>query len=296
MAQTIRQWLDRGTALLAQSGLESPRFEAEVLMDSVTDRGRAWLYAHDDRELSGEEAARYWERIERRSRREPEAAIVGHKEFMGLDLTVTGDVLIPRPDTECVVEAALALLEGLEQPRVLDLCTGSGAIGVAMGAIRPDARMVFSDLSAPALAVARKNAGRFQVAGRFVQAQTRVGAHEERVDAARGQVLLAVGFMLVAPGERQRAALLRVVEREAVEQRGAEARIAEGLGLGLQVPQRGLGEAEVEPARHRDVLRHHALLVEDAVAEAELEAGAHRVLAAPDDDIVAVDVRMRLGH
>lgn len=169
MAQTIRQWLDRGTALLAQSGLDSPRFEAEVLMDSVTDRGRAWLYAHDDRELSGEEAARYWERIERRSRREPEAAIVGHKEFMGLDLTVTGDVLIPRPDTECVVEAALALLEGLEQPRVLDLCTGSGAIGVAMGAIRPDARMVFSDLSAPALAVARKNAGRFQVAGRFVQ-------------------------------------------------------------------------------------------------------------------------------
>ena len=110
---------------------------------------------------------RFAEWIERRGRREPSAYIVGVREFWGLDFRVTPDVLIPRPETEFIVEESLPLLRGLDAPRVADIGTGSGILAVSLAVEIPRAAIVASDISASALAVARINAAAYGVADRI---------------------------------------------------------------------------------------------------------------------------------
>ncbi|MDD2413873.1 MAG: peptide chain release factor N(5)-glutamine methyltransferase [Eubacteriaceae bacterium] len=168
MAKTnIKMWMDKGTALLKDQAIPNPRFEAEVLLDGILHKGRAWLYAHGDALLSEAQEKQYQVWLQRRSLHEPFAVIVGYKEFMGITFKVTPDVLIPRPDTECVVESALALpLE--KKAKVLDLCTGTGAIGIALGVLKPDWQITLSDISPQALKVAEGNAGLNHVKTRIV--------------------------------------------------------------------------------------------------------------------------------
>jgi release factor glutamine methyltransferase len=161
----------RQTALrLRAAGIESPRFEAEVLLDVVLDRGRAWFYAHPDAQLQPEEQAQYEALVTRRAAREPVAYLTGAKEFMGMTLAVAPGVLIPRPDTECVVEAALQYISGKGSGvSVLDLCTGSGAIALAVKKARPLAAVTASDLSEQAFDCARGNAENLGLAINAVQ-------------------------------------------------------------------------------------------------------------------------------
>jgi release factor glutamine methyltransferase len=137
-----------------------PALEARVLLMHVLGWRRTELITRDHEALEVASVAAYRTLEARRERGEPIAQLVGTREFYGLDFEVTPDVLIPRPETELLVETALAAIDGLDAPRVLDLGTGSGAIAVAIASARPDARVWAVDRSAAALEVAARNAGR----------------------------------------------------------------------------------------------------------------------------------------
>ena len=151
--------------LLAQSGL--PPLEAHMLLERVLGKNRAWLIAHAD-EAPGTEAEQVFAALsERRCQGEPIAYILGNREFYGLEFQVTPTVLIPRPETELLVELALGRIPDNAAVRVLDLGTGSGAIAVALAKERPQARLTAVDVDYAALAVARANASRHRVSVRF---------------------------------------------------------------------------------------------------------------------------------
>ncbi|WP_321899653.1 peptide chain release factor N(5)-glutamine methyltransferase [Paraburkholderia heleia] len=135
-----------------------PALEARILLMHVLGWRRTELITRGDEALDAARADAYRALEARRVRGEPIAQLVGAREFYGLDFDVTPDVLIPRPDTEVLVETALAALEGVAQPRVLDLGTGSGAIAVALASARPDAHVWAVDRSVAALDVAARNA------------------------------------------------------------------------------------------------------------------------------------------
>jgi len=151
--------------LLADSGL--PLLEARMLLERVLGKTRAWVIAHAD-EVPGAEAVQAFAAMAGRRRQgEPIAYILGEREFHGLDFVVTRAVLIPRPETELLVELALARMPANADLRVLDLGTGSGAIAVALAKQRPQARLTAVDVDYAALAVARVNAKRHRVSVRF---------------------------------------------------------------------------------------------------------------------------------
>ncbi len=156
----------------ARSALERLRaspldaLDARVLMTHALGWRRTDLITRGESPLSDAQLARFAALEQRRLAGAPVAQIVGRREFFGLDFEVTAAVLIPRPDTELLVETALQAIEGTASPRVADLGTGSGAIAVAIAAQRPDARLVATDASSEALAVAQRNAHRLLEHGR----------------------------------------------------------------------------------------------------------------------------------
>ena len=158
---TVAQALRDAAAVLAGS---EARAEAELLLAHSLHQPRAWLLAHDRDELDPEARAHCQALIERRRRGEPVAYILGHGGFWSLDLVVTTDTLIPRPETELLVELTLARLPAGRASRVLDLGTGSGAIALAVAHERPEAIVTAVDLDARTLAVAAKNAARLGLA------------------------------------------------------------------------------------------------------------------------------------
>lgn len=142
--------------LIARAGL--PASEARILLMHVLGVSRTWLIAHDTDPVDAAAAARFTMLAQRRIGGEPIAYLVGWREFMGHVFKVSPAVLIPRPETELLVETGLACIEGLRAPRILDLGTGSGAIAVSLALARPDAEVIATDASGSALAVARTNA------------------------------------------------------------------------------------------------------------------------------------------
>jgi release factor glutamine methyltransferase len=149
MAHTLRD-------SLANSPL--PRLESQMLWRQVLGVSRAWLITHDTDALDAAHEAAYRALEARRLAGEPMAYILGRREFWGRDFQVTPAVLIPRPDTEALVECGLRAIAGLQAPRVLDLGTGSGIVAVSIALDRPDARVRATDCSPEALAVAEMNA------------------------------------------------------------------------------------------------------------------------------------------
>lgn len=169
LAQALRQAAARGL----------DRLDAQLLLLHALGRDpqdRAWLLAHDTDALPACAQAAFEALAERRLLGEPAAYLLGHKEFHGLVLDVDARVLVPRPDTETLVDWALALLAPLQGPTVLDLGTGSGAIALALQHRRPDAHVEAVDRSADALAVARANAARLGLPVRFREASWLDGA------------------------------------------------------------------------------------------------------------------------
>ncbi|KFN51084.1 peptide chain release factor N(5)-glutamine methyltransferase [Arenimonas composti] len=134
------------------------RLEAELLLAHALARPRSWLYAHADDALAAEDAVRYTALLQRRAAGEPVAMVTGRRGFWTLDLEVGADTLVPRADTERLVELALERLPADGAPAVLDLGTGTGAIALAIARERPRARVTAVDASAGALAVAARNA------------------------------------------------------------------------------------------------------------------------------------------
>lgn len=159
-------------ALSAAAALGLDRLDAQWLLLHALGRepggaGRAWLLAHCDDVLPADRSEAFLALASRRAAGEPAAYLIGHTEFFGLPLKVDRRVLVPRPDTETLVDWGLAVLDGVAQPRVLDLGTGSGAIALALQHARPDADVLAVDASADALAVARANAAALQLPLRF---------------------------------------------------------------------------------------------------------------------------------
>jgi release factor glutamine methyltransferase len=165
---TLREWLQRGEAQL-RAGLhpERARRDAETLLLHLIGKNRAWLLAHHDDDFAGCKAIGYAALLNRRERGEPIQYIIGETEFYGLPLRVTPDVLIPRPETEYLVEKAVELLPLFSNPRVVDVGTGSGAIAIAVAHEWPGAFLTATDVSASALKLARSNAERTGFANRI---------------------------------------------------------------------------------------------------------------------------------
>jgi len=173
-ALTRREALRAGAARLRGAGLgDEADSDARRLLEAAGKLNGAGLMARLNEALPEAEAARFETLIARRARREPLSHIVGSVGFWTLDLIVTRDVLTPRPDTETIVEAALASVADRNAPLdILDIATGSGAIALALLSELPNARAVATDISAPALAVARANAARNGLAKRITFIET----------------------------------------------------------------------------------------------------------------------------
>jgi len=165
--------LRRSTAFLARNGVESARLDAEVLLADILRLDRIQLYVQHDRPLIHDELERYRDALKRRARRVPVAYVTGRKEFMSLDFAVDGRVLIPRPDTEVLVEAVISRLAslGVDDPTVVDMGTGSGAIACAIAREVPGARVLATDISGDALEVAGSNVATLGLTGRVFLAQ-----------------------------------------------------------------------------------------------------------------------------
>ena len=183
----LKPTLDAAIEQLTAAGTGSPRLNAEVLLMFTLGCDRAYLYAHAERELSADEQARYHAALEERARGKPSQYITGHQEFWGLDLLVSPAVLIPRPETEHVIETVLELVDAFpqlaprhsppreesavrsplgprhSQLRLVDVGTGSGCIALALAKELPGADIVAVDISAAALELARANAARLQL-------------------------------------------------------------------------------------------------------------------------------------
>ena len=157
--------VDRVAATLADAGVPDPRVDAEILVAEVHGVPRSALFVPDG-QLSEGSIARLEELVARRRRREPLQYVLGEWGFRRLTLTVDPRALIPRPETEVLVERCLALVAGIAEPRILDVGVGSGAIALALADERPDARITAVDASVDALSLARENAERTGLAGR----------------------------------------------------------------------------------------------------------------------------------
>ncbi|HYG79124.1 MAG TPA: peptide chain release factor N(5)-glutamine methyltransferase [Pyrinomonadaceae bacterium] len=179
---TIARALVEAAQILRRAGVPEARREAASLMEHVTGRDRTFLITGAETVLAHAEVSRLRQLIERRAAGEPLQYITGHQEFYKLDFEVTPDVLIPRPETELLVEAALDLLDERDGPAlVCDVGTGSGCIAVSLLHELPSARAVGVDISHPALRVAARNAARAGVHERFrLVASDGLGAFDAR--------------------------------------------------------------------------------------------------------------------
>lgn len=154
---TFRTWLAEAVSRLSHS--DSPKRDAEILLTFVTGRTRSYIIAFDETPLNGDEQQRLEALLVRREQGEPVAYITGVREFWSLPLEVSPATLIPRPDTECLVEAALELLPAASCD-ILDLGTGTGAIALALASERPDCHVTGADIQPDAVALAQRNAAR----------------------------------------------------------------------------------------------------------------------------------------
>jgi release factor glutamine methyltransferase len=163
---TIRRVLEWTTAHLKKHGSDTPRLDAEILLAHARGCQRIQLYTQFDEPLNDTVRATMRALVQRRTKAEPVAYLVGVREFFSLGFRVTRDVLIPRPDTETLVMEVLDGIKGIATPNVLDLCTGSGCVAIAVAKNAKTARLTATDISPAAIEIARENVARHDVGDR----------------------------------------------------------------------------------------------------------------------------------
>ncbi len=163
---TIREIINEATRSLEAVGIPSARLDAEILLSFCLKRDRLDFFKNPEMQITKNKQADFKKLVARRLKWEPVAYITGRKEFWSFTLEVNKDVLIPRPDTEVIVEEALSICktQAFDKPRILDIGTGSGAIALALAKELPQAKIVATDISPAALTLARKNARRLGLA------------------------------------------------------------------------------------------------------------------------------------
>jgi release factor glutamine methyltransferase len=206
---TIADAVREAATVLRDAGVAEARREAGSLLARAAGLERTFLITHADEELTGEQLSAFRASVARRAAGEPLQYITGRQWFYGLEFEVTPDVLIPRPETELLVEAALELLQDAPSPAVCDVGTGSGCVAVALLHTRTDARAVALDISPAALRVARRNAARHGVLERMTllvsDCFAALEADEQRPEAGESKPprfdLIASNPPYVAEGE-----------------------------------------------------------------------------------------------
>jgi len=278
-AATIESLLAQGTRVLAggPAAAGAAGLDAQLLLAAVLAVPRTRLHSHPEARPDAAQAARYRQLIARRAAGEPLAYLTGRREFWSLELAVTPAVLIPRPETELLVERALAL--GPAEARVADLGTGSGAVALALAHERPRWRLLATDVSAPALAVARANARALGA----VNVQFRQGSWFEPLAAERFELLLsnppyvaADDPVLEEPALRSEPRLALTPGTDALAHlralaRGAAAHLAPGGWLLLEhgATQGAALRGELEAAGFAHVRSHRDLAGHERMTEGQ---------------------------
>lgn len=166
---TIRETLNKGMIILKSNNIETPKLKARLLLQYILKKSRQYLIVYDNKEIEKKEQWEYFVNIEKIANGMPLQHITHTQEFMKMDFFVNENVLIPRPDTEILVEEVITLAKTMDKPKILDLCTGSGAIGIAIAKNVPTATVYAVDISGKALEVAQKNAYNLKAKVKFVK-------------------------------------------------------------------------------------------------------------------------------
>jgi release factor glutamine methyltransferase len=253
---TLAEAINKAAATLSHRGISNARLDAELLLRHVLGQDRAWILAHI-RDILGAEHQKAFDRlISRREKREPLQYITGIQEFWGLDFIVTPDVLIPRPETELIVESSLRTeLGAAESPLIVDLCTGSGCIAVSLAKELPASRILATDRSEKALDVARQNARKHEVSARIRFFHGDLFEPLDELDI-RGRVDIMVSNPPYVPD-----GILHILQPEV---RDHEPELALVAGPeGTEIHQRIINAAP-------EYLRHHgSLIMEMGIGQAE---------------------------
>ena len=170
--QTFHELLTQGTQLLMNAGIEEARLDAWLLLEYTADISRAWYYAHPESEVTEEIVSEYLSLCQKRAEHIPLQHLTHQACFMGYDFYVDERVLVPRQDTEVLAEEALHQLRNIRNPRILDMCTGSGCLLLSLLMELPDATGTGVDISAAALAVAERNRKNLELEKRAVLVQS----------------------------------------------------------------------------------------------------------------------------
>ena len=155
---TIKEILTKGMIILKGSNIDSPKLKARLLLQYILKKPRQYLIVYDNKEIEKKEQWEYFVNIEKLAKGVPLQHITHSQEFMKMDFYVDENVLIPRPDTEILVEEVIKIASKMNKPKILDLCTGSGAIAISIAKNVPEAEVHAIDISSKALEIAKKNA------------------------------------------------------------------------------------------------------------------------------------------
>ena len=166
---TIKEMLSKGMIMLKGNNVDSPKLKARLLLQYILKKPRQYLIVYDNEEVGKKEQWEYFVNIEKMTNGVPLQHITHHQEFMRMDFYVDENVLIPRPDTEILVEEVIKIASKMNQPKILDLCTGSGAIAISIAKNVPNAEVYAIDISQKALEVAKKNAKELNANIKFVK-------------------------------------------------------------------------------------------------------------------------------
>ena len=166
---TIKQAITKGMIMLKSNNVESPKLKARLLLQYVLDKPRQYIIVYDNKEIDKQQQWQYFVNIEKLTKGIPLQHITHRQEFMKMDFFVDENVLIPRPDTEILVEEVIKIAQKYNSPRILDLCTGSGAIAISLKKFVPNADITAVDISEKALEIAQKNEEKLEAKINFVK-------------------------------------------------------------------------------------------------------------------------------
>ena len=166
---TIKQAITKGMIMLKSNNVESPKLKARLLLQYVLDKPRQYIIVYDNKEIDKQQQWQYFVNIEKLTKGVPLQHITHRQEFMKMDFFVDENVLIPRPDTEILVEEVIKIAQKYNSTRILDLCTGSGAIAISLKKFVPNADITAVDISEKALEIAQKNAKKLETKINFLK-------------------------------------------------------------------------------------------------------------------------------
>ena len=179
---TIKQTLSKGTIMLKSSNIESPKLKARLLLQYILKKPRQYLIVYDNQEVDKKAQWEYFVNIEKLTKGVPLQHITHTQEFMKMDFYVDENVLIPRPDTEILVEEVIKIAQKIDSPKILDLCTGSGAIAISLKKYISNAQVYAVDISKKALEIAKKNANRLEANVKFIESNLFDKVKKEKFD------------------------------------------------------------------------------------------------------------------